>query len=65
MAIKDPFLFSTCQTLAHCKRPDIRELCTEIYSTLSSAPAVEQRLKVREISQRLTDVFFIVDLNNE
>ena len=33
MAIKEPFLFSTCQTLAHCKRPDIRELCTEFYST--------------------------------
>ena len=37
MAIKDPFLFSTCQTLAHCKRPDIRELCTEFYSTLFSS----------------------------
>ena len=32
---------------------------------LAAAAAAEQRLKVREISQRLTDVFFIVDLNNE
>ena len=37
MAIKEPFLFSTCQTLAHCKRPDIRELCTEFCCSSAAA----------------------------
>ena len=37
MAIKEPFLFSTCQSLAHCERPDIRELCTEFCCSSAAA----------------------------